>query len=111
MKQLYIIIFSLVIGMFLPMVSFSQQIQSLDKVYIKVEIKGLACPFCAYGMERKLKKVSGVKNVDIKLKKGMAYIVTTPEQKPEEQTLKDVILEAGFTPGEILYSHKPLDNS
>ena len=41
----------------------------------------------------------------------MAYIVTTPEQKPEEQTLKDVILEAGFTPGEILYSDKPLDNS
>ncbi len=75
-----------------------------DRVFIKIEIKGLACPYCAFGMEKELKKISGVDSVDIELKEGLAYISTPLAQKPTEEALKKIIEEAGFTPGFITYS-------
>ena len=78
-----------------------------EKVFIKIEIKGLACPFCAYGMERELKKIAGVENVEIELEEGLAYMSTPVAQKPSEKQLEKIIEEAGFTAGEIEFSEKP----
>ena len=80
---------------------------SQELVYISVEIKGLACPFCAFGMEKELKKVSGVDSVHIELKKGLAYISTLIQLQPTKETLEKVIIDAGFTPGKIEYSDTP----
>ena len=80
-----------------------------ERVFIKIEIKGLACPFCAYGMERELKKVSGVEDVEIELKTGLAYISTPVSQKPEKEELVRIVNEGGFTAGEIEYSNKPFE--
>jgi len=57
-------------------------------VYIKIEIKGMACLYCAFGMEKELKKVAGVYSVDIELKEGLAYISTPIHQKPTKENLK-----------------------
>ena len=76
------------------------------RVYIKIEIKGLACSYCAFGMEKELKKVSGVKEVYIELKKGLAYISTPMDQKPSKEDLTKIITDAGFTAGTIEYSDK-----
>ena len=89
--------------------TYGLEIQTEQKVYIKIEIDGLACPFCAYGMEKKLKKISGIDNVDIKLRQGVAYIITSRLQKPSAEDLKTVIVDAGFTPGKIEYSDRPFD--
>ncbi len=77
-----------------------------ERIYMKIEIKGLACPYCAYGMEKELKKVSGVDHVDIELKTGLAYISTPIEQKPSAESLQKIITDSGFTPGEVVYSDK-----
>ncbi len=76
------------------------------RVYIKIEIKGMACPYCAYGMEKELKKVAGVDNVEIELKEGLVYISTPINQKPSKESLKKIIVDAGFTVGEIEFSDK-----
>ena len=79
-----------------------------ERVYIKIEIKGLACPYCAFGMEKELKKVSGVDdNVTIELKEGLAFISTPIDQKPTKRMLKEIITNAGFTAGDITFSGKP----
>jgi copper chaperone CopZ len=78
-----------------------------ERVYIKIEIKGMACPYCAFGMEKELKKVSGVENVEIELKEGLAYISTPINQKPSKESLEKIIVDGGFTVGEIEYSNKP----
>ena len=77
-----------------------------ERVYIKIEIKGMACPFCAYGMEKELKKVAGVDQVEIELKKGLAYISTPIDQKPTKESLEKIIIDGGFTVGEIEFSDK-----
>ncbi len=76
-------------------------------VYVKIEIMGLACPFCAFGMEKELKKIAGVDNVEIELKAGLAYISTLIYRKPAKESLEKIITDAGFTVGKIEYSSKP----
>jgi copper chaperone CopZ len=78
-----------------------------EKVYIKIEIKGMACPYCAFGMEKELKKVAGVDNVEIELKEGLAYISTPISQKPTKENLEKIIIDGGFTAGKIEFSNKP----
>jgi len=85
----------------------AQSATKTDHVYIKMEVNGMACPYCAYGMEKELKKVSGVDDVKIQLKEGLAYIATLKKQQPLKESLALVIKNAGFTPGKIEYSNKP----
>lgn len=91
--------------LFYTQLSAQQDTSKIERIYIKIEIKGLACPYCAYGMEKELLKVAGVDNVDIELKEGMAYISTPISQKPTREDLKKIIEDAGFTGGEIEYSN------
>lgn len=98
----------LLLLLFTSFCKISGQTQSVaETVYIMIEIKGLACPYCAYGMEKELKKISGVDNVTILLKKGQAYISTPILQKPTKPDLKKIIIKAGFTPGKIEYKTTP----
>ena len=78
-----------------------------ERIYVKIEIKGMACPYCAFGMEKELKKVAGVDNVEIELKKGLAYISTPISQKPTKKSLEKIIANAGFTVGKIEFSGEP----
>lgn len=78
-----------------------------ERVYIKIEIKGMACPYCAFGMEKELKKVAGVENGEIELKVGLAYISTPINQKPSKESLVKIIVDGGFSVGEIEFSDKP----
>ena len=87
----------------------TQTTQNEDRAYIKIEIKGLACPYCAYGMEKELKKVAGVNKVEIELKTGMAYISTPIAQKPTKENLTKIVTDAGFTAGEIEIKDVPFN--
>lgn len=83
------------------------QNSSQELTYVKVEVKGLACPFCAYGLEKKLKQVEGVDKVEIDIKEGFAYIATLTDQKPTKVVLEKIITDSGFTVGNIEYGDKP----
>ena len=37
-----------------------------------IQVDGLACPFCAYGLEKHLKKINGVESIEINMKSGHA---------------------------------------
>ncbi|MBL4642399.1 MAG: hypothetical protein JKY44_02285 [Flavobacteriaceae bacterium] len=111
MKQ----VFSKITGSFsilLICVIFSTTIKAQTKidqkkVYIKIEVKGLGCPYCAFGMEKELKKVAGVKHVKIVLKEGLIYISTPSNQTPSKENLEKIIINGGFTVGEIEFSDTP----
>ena len=78
-----------------------------DLIYVKIEIKGMACPYCAFGMEKELRKVSGATLVKINLEAGLAFISTPIAEKLTKESIYKIILDAGFTVGEIEYSSKP----
>ena len=65
-----------------------------------VQVDGLACPFCAYGLEKKLKKLPGAANVRIELNTGWAsFDVSSGVLLPEP--VQAAVRDAGFTPRDI----------
>lgn len=87
--------------------AISAQTSEQDFTYVKVEVKGLACPFCAYGLEKKLKEIEGVETIKIDVEEGLAYLTTLTSQKPTKETLEKIVTDAGFTPSSIVFSEEP----
>jgi len=83
------------------------QTNEQDLTYVKVEVKGLACPFCAYGLEKKIKKIKGVESIKIDIEEGLVYLTMLTSQKPTKKTLEKIVTDAGFTPNNITFSEKP----
>ena len=40
----------------------------------EIRVDGLACPYCAYGIEKKLDQIDGVKFLDLDLEKGIVEL-------------------------------------
>jgi len=78
-----------------------------NKVYIKLVVDGLACPFCAYGLEKKINVIDGVENLYISLKDGFVTFEVPRKNKPDEEKLKEIVEDAGFVAREISFSEKP----
>lgn len=74
--------------------------------YAKIEVNGLACPFCAYGLEKKLKEIDGVESVEIDVEEGLAFLSMNSNQKVTREDLEKIVTNAGFTPGAIDFSDK-----
>lgn len=84
----------------------AQSKNEAKKTYIKIGVDGLSCPFCAYGLEKKLKKIKTVNNVEIYLEEGIAVFSVSNDQKPTKETLEKIVTDAGFTPNGIVFSEK-----
>ncbi|RMF60290.1 MAG: copper chaperone [Calditrichaeota bacterium] len=68
---------------------------------VQVRVDGLACPFCAYGLEKKLKRIEGVGGVKINVDKGVATLQNKKEHSIAVERLEEVVKKAGFTPREV----------
>ena len=62
-----------------------------------MRVDGLACPYCAYGIEKKLKKVDGVKKIDVDLNKGLVIVNVAEGVTLSEEKMKKLFKDAGFT--------------
>lgn len=72
-----------------------------ERDQIEAVVEGLGCPFCAYGLEKKFKKVKGIKNIEIDIEEGL-FSFTVPVTT--NMTLEEVdtrVVDAGYTPMEV----------
>lgn len=63
---------------------------------IEVEILGMSCPFCAYGVEQKLKRLDGVEELDVQLTTGIATLELAEGADVSNETLEETVKDAGF---------------
>ncbi len=63
----------------------------------KLRVDGLACPFCAYGIEKQLSKLEGVARVDVDIEKGAVMVRLKEGATLDEATAKAAVKSAGFT--------------
>jgi copper chaperone CopZ len=80
-----------------------QQNAALDA--FEVRVNGMACPFCAYGIEKKLRALPGTRDVKVDLEAGRATFDAPAGTLSKEQVQK-AIKDAGFSPGEITVQHR-----
>ncbi|MCF6319041.1 MAG: heavy-metal-associated domain-containing protein, partial [Proteobacteria bacterium] len=76
---------------------FFASISTAAEVFYKIRADGLACPYCAYGIEKKLMKINGVKHVDINLKKGKVMVTGEAQLDLQDEQLKTLFNDSGFT--------------
>lgn len=80
----------------IPIPSAKAQVSSAT-----VAVDGMSCPFCAFGVEKRLKKVDGAGLVVVDLKTGTATLSAAEGKTIHVDQIPDAIKTAGFTPGKI----------
>jgi len=64
----------------------------------EIQVDGLGCPFCAYGLEKKFKEFKGIKKVTIKIETG-DFSFQYPSEKPlSVREVEEQVKKAGYTP-------------
>lgn len=72
-----------------------------DQQVLEIQVQGMTCPFCAYGIEKNLSKLPGVAKAQVSLEAKKVRVVMQPGQAPDEVRVRKVIVDSGFTPGEV----------
>lgn len=86
--------------------SWTSPVQAQDALEdpdIVLEVNGMSCPFCAFGIEKKLKKLDGVDQLTVHLEAGTVEMKLEDGATLSEERLRKAITDAGFTPGTITF--------
>ena len=63
----------------------------------QLRVDGLACAYCAYGIEKKLKKIDGVRDIDVDLDRGLVTVNVNKSVELAEQQMVQLFKDTGFT--------------
>lgn len=80
-----------------------------DGTRYQMRVDGLACPYCAYGIEKNLKKIDGVEKIDIDLNNGMVTVNVAAGVTLTDAQMAGLFTDAGFTFRSMLIV--PLDDT
>ena len=75
--------------------NISAQKGEMDK--FQVQVDGLGCPFCAYGLEKKIKKLKGIKKLSIDMEEGLMTFNYPNEKALALAEIEKLVDEAGYT--------------
>lgn len=62
-----------------------------------IGVDGLACPFCAYGLEKRLNKEKGVEKIETEIANGRIIVEFEDDTSFSEPRAKQAVEDAGFT--------------
>ncbi len=79
----------------------SASVFGADETVLEIDINGMTCAFCVYSLEKELGKLSEVEEVLISLKFNKARLMLKEGANIDADTLQEVVLRAGYTPGEV----------
>jgi len=71
-----------------------------------IEVDGLACSFCAYGLEKKLYNMDSIDSLVIDINEGLVKIFLKKDKQISKSDINARIEEAGFTLQKFIISGK-----
>lgn len=95
MKKLFIF-FALILLLSASITAFAD-----GSVKVTAKVDGLSCPFCAYGIEKKIKKIEGVEDIRVDIKSGTVTVTYKDKKFFTRARLNKAVRDAGFTPADI----------
>jgi mercuric ion binding protein len=75
---------------------------------IKANVNGMVCAFCAQGIEKKMRALTQTKDVYVNLKQRIVAIELKEGQTLSNDTVKDLIKDAGYDVTSIEMSGHPV---
>ena len=73
----------------------AQKKGDMDKFIVNVD--GLGCPFCAYGLEKKIKKLKGIKKIKIDMEEAKLTFNYPADKLLTLEAVEKQVDEAGYT--------------
>ncbi|MCF6250153.1 MAG: heavy-metal-associated domain-containing protein [Methylococcaceae bacterium] len=67
-----------------------------EAVY-SLQVDGLGCPFCAYGIEKQLSVIEGVDSVVVDISKGLVNVTMQQDAYLDKERARQAVTDAGFT--------------
>lgn len=65
---------------------------------VEFTVVGLSCPFCAYGLEKRLRReIVGLDSLGLDLKSGTVTLEVQDGAKVSDEQLRDAVKKAGFS--------------
>jgi mercuric ion binding protein len=75
---------------------------------LKATVNGMVCAFCAQGIEKKIRALSQTQDVYVNLKQRIVAVELKAGQALSNDTLKDLIKDAGYDVTAIELSEHPV---
>ncbi len=76
--------------------------KNTDRDQYEVRVDGLGCPFCAYGLEKTMKKLKGTKKLTIDMETGTLRFTFPSDPPLSIAQIEDQVIEAGYTPKSVM---------
>jgi copper chaperone CopZ len=88
--------------------AFAQETPSTgdEAPVIEVTILGLACPFCAYGLQQKMQDLDGIDELEVDLEKGLATLTMSVGGDLSNEILLQTVKDAGFEVAKITRNYE-----
>lgn len=71
-------------------------------------VDGMTCPFCSYGLEKKLTRLEAIEHIQIDLDKGRVVLTLREGESVTDEELEKAVDDAGFSLRSI---ERPADNA
>lgn len=68
-----------------------------DNTQYQMRVDGLACPYCAYGIEKNLKKIDGVGKMEVDLNNGLVIVNVSEGVTLTDEQMSKLFTDSGFT--------------
>ncbi len=68
-----------------------------EPIVYRLTVDGLACPFCAYGVEKQLSTLEGVSGIEIDIRSGHVTLKMTDGNTLDEKAAREAVEAAGFS--------------
>jgi len=86
--------------MLMGLLLLSGPVLATPQEVLEIDVAGMTCPFCVYGVEKNLGKLPGVDQAQVSLEAKKARVVMKAGETPDETVIREIIRDAGFTPRE-----------
>ena len=73
------------------------QTEPVESQSVTLRVNGLSCPLCAQNVDKQLRRVVGVKTVDVDLGAGEVHVGMVGDLRPSPRQLAKAVRDAGFT--------------
>ncbi len=97
------VLFALFTTMALAPPARAQDDKLIEDPDVIIEVDGLSCPFCAYGIEKRLKKIDSVAELSVLLEEGKVQLKLKEGATVSEERLQQAVADAGFEARSIVF--------
>lgn len=84
------------LALLLLFLSFASTAENNANEYV-VTVDGIACPFCAYGIEKQLDKLSGILEMNTDIAAGVIRLTVEDTVTLREEDVRTAVEKAGFS--------------